>query len=140
MIEGVIVKKLDVLQNDEGKMMRMIKSTDSDFNGFGEIYFSLVYPGKIKGWHKSNKATKRYAVVEGNITLVLFDGKNIEEINIGEKNYCLVTIPPGIWSSFCSLDGKKAIVADLLDFPFDKKDAEKISPFSLTDYWKEKSL
>ena len=30
----------------------MLKSTDTNFENFGEIYFSTAYPGVVKGWHE----------------------------------------------------------------------------------------
>ena len=37
------------------------------------MYFSVVYPGAIKGWHLHKKMVINYAVPFGRIKLVLFD-------------------------------------------------------------------
>ncbi len=137
MIKGVKITPLKVFSNDNGKIMHMMKNTDQSFTKFGEIYFSEIFPGKLKAWSRKKKSTRNYAVIEGSIKLVLYDGEEIQEITIGEDNYCLVTIPPGVWSGFKSINKKKAIVADLTDFPFDENDEEKVDPYSLTNYWKE---
>lgn len=137
MISGVKIIPLKTFSDDRGKLMHMMKNTDPAFNRFGEIYFSSILPGKIKGWHKHRKATRNYAVVEGNIKLVLYDGNDIQEILMGDDNYCLVTIPPNVWSSFQAVGGRKAIVADLVDMPHDPSESEKADPYALTDYWKD---
>jgi dTDP-4-dehydrorhamnose 3,5-epimerase len=75
--------------------------------------------------------------VEGNIKLVIHDGKETQEIHIGDKNYCLVIIPPGLWSGFMPVGGKKAIVCDLTDMPFNPEDMEKAEPDSFAYRWKK---
>ena len=136
MIKGVKIIPLRTFSDDRGKVMHMIRSTDDFFNKFGEIYFSTIFPGKIKAWGRRKKATRNYVVVEGNIKLVLYNGKEIQEIDMGEDNYCLTQIPPGVWSGFKTIGEKNAIVADLTDLPHSPEDAEKADVFSLTDYWK----
>lgn len=135
MIEGVKITPLKVVSDDRGEVKHMMKSTDPSFSKFGEIYFSVVLPGKIKAWHRNKKTTVNYAVIEGSIKLVLYDGNQVQEIYTGEDNYCLVTIPPGIWRGFQAMGNKKAIVADLTDRPYDPDDAEKKSQDELVDCW-----
>ena len=137
MIKGVKITPLKVLADERGSVKHMLKSTDSYFKKFGEVYFSEVLPGNVKAWHKSKKATRNYAVVEGNIKLAIYDGKEMQEIYIGDKNYCLVTIPPNVWSGFMPIGGKKAIVCDFMDMPFNLKDMEKADPDSFADCWKK---
>ena len=43
MIDGVIVTQLNQIPDERGTVMHMLKSTDSAFTQFGEIYFSGVY-------------------------------------------------------------------------------------------------
>ena len=104
MIEGVIVHPLKQIPDERGKVMHMLKATDPHFERFGEIYFSMVYPGVVKGWHRHARMTLNYAVVIGTIKLVLYDDRTgsptqgkLEELFVGDSNYCLVKVPPGIW-------------------------------------------
>ncbi len=43
--------------------------------GFGEIYFSTVYRGVVKGWHRHREMTLNYACIHGRIKLVLYDDR-----------------------------------------------------------------
>lgn len=138
-MKGVLIRKLNIFSNDDGKVMHMMSSDDELFKKFGEIYFSVIYPGKVKGWHKSNNSAKNYAVIKGNVLLVLYDGKDIQEIEIGEDNYCLVQIPSGVWSSFKALGDVPAIIADLTELPYHSINYEKANLLSLTDYWNRKA-
>lgn len=133
MIQDVIVKPLERISDERGTLMKMIQCTDSEYKGFGEIYFSTVYYGSVKGWHMHRKKTRNYAVLKGMIKLVLFDAREdsatkgqIDELFIGIEHYCLVQIPPGVWSAFQGLSKDAAIVADLTDLPYDKDDSFRI--------------
>ena len=105
MINGVKIQPLRQIPDERGKIMHMLRATDSHFVSFGEIYFSWVYPGVIKGWHIHERMILNYAVPVGNIKLVLYDDRansstrgEIQELFLGPDNYCLVTIPPLVWN------------------------------------------
>jgi dTDP-4-dehydrorhamnose 3,5-epimerase len=105
MIDGVLITPLKQILDERGKVMHMLRSDASHFQGFGEIYFSCVYPGAIKAWHLHKKMALNYAVPYGRIKLVLYDDREgsgtrgeIQEIFMGIDNYCLVTIPPLVWN------------------------------------------
>ena len=48
-IEGVKVIPLRQIPDERGTIYHMLKCTDPHFVQFGEIYFSTVYTGVIKG-------------------------------------------------------------------------------------------
>ena len=119
MIDGVKITPLKQIPDERGKVMHMLKVGDPVFKEFGEIYFSCVYPGAIKGWHIHTEMILNYAVPHGNIKFVLYDDRNdsptkgkIQEIFMGPDNYCLVTVPPLIWNGFKGLGNEMAIVAN----------------------------
>ena len=103
MIKDIIITKLKKIPDERGAIYHMLRNDDQNFIKFGEIYFSIAYPGVIKGWHEHTKQIQNYCVIEGMIKLVMFDNrqdsttyKKIQELFIGDENYCLVTIPTGI--------------------------------------------
>src|SRR5258708_25159422 len=75
MIEGVRIVPRARIPDERGTVMHMLKTTDPEFLGFGEIYFSTVYPGVVKGWHRHLEMTLNYACVHGRIKLVLYDDR-----------------------------------------------------------------
>ena len=135
MIEGIKIIPLKQIVDDRGKIMHMLRNDDDNFIGFGEIYFSCVQHGKIKAWHLHEKMILNYAVPYGNIKLVLYDPRinsktkgNIQEISLGEDNYCLVTIPPKIWSGFVGISLNTAIVANCSTIPHDPNELKRLDP------------
>src|SRR5207237_2550899 len=124
MIEGVESIPLKRLQDERGMVMHMLKATDPHFQQFGEIYFSVIHPGVIKAWHLHSRMTINYAVVAGNIKLVLFDQRadspthgKLQEIVFGQINYQLVRVPPALVNGFTAVGGTRAIVANCADIP-----------------------
>jgi dTDP-4-dehydrorhamnose 3,5-epimerase len=135
MIEGVLIVALKQIPDERGKVMHMLKMTDLHFERFGEIYFSMVYPGVIKGWHRHTRMTLNYAVILGMIKLVLYDDRptsstrgRLEELFVGESNYCLVKIPPMVWNGFKGIGVGPALVANCATIPHDPSEIERRDP------------
>jgi dTDP-4-dehydrorhamnose 3,5-epimerase len=136
MIDGVLIHPLRQIPDERGKIMHMLRCTDPHFEQFGEIYFSVVYPGVIKGWHIHKKMTLNYAVVSGMIKLVLYDERQhsptrgqVQELFLGESNYMLVKIPPGVWNGFKGIGTAPATVANCATIPHDPEEIDRLDPF-----------
>lgn len=136
MIDGVKVVPLKRIPDERGLIMHMLKRTDPHFLEFGEIYFSCAYPGVIKGWHIHSEMTVNNCAIVGMIKLVLFDSRprsatngEIMELFIGEQNYCLVQIPPGIANGYKPLGDKMAVLANCATLPHDPEEIGYIDPF-----------
>ena len=135
MIDGVIVTPLRQIPDERGTVMHMLKSTDSVFTQFGEIYFSGVYPEVVKAWHIHTEMTLNYAVPVGKIKFVLYDERpnsptfgEIQELFIGEDNYCLVTVPPNVWNGFKGCGTEMALVANCASIPHDPTEICRLEP------------
>lgn len=136
MIDGVLIHPLRQIPDERGKVMHMLRCDDPHFVRFGEIYFSTVYPGAIKGWHLHAEMTIHYAVVSGVIKLVLFDDREgsrtrgeVQEVFLGDPNYALAKIPPGVWNGFKGVGTTPAIVANCADTPHRPDEITRMDPF-----------
>jgi dTDP-4-dehydrorhamnose 3,5-epimerase len=135
MIQGVFIQPLKQIPDERGKVMHMLRVDDPYFEKFGEIYFSVVYPGVIKGWHLHKEMTMNYAVVYGTIKLVLYDDRSeshtrgeLMELFIGEGNYVLVKIPSRVWNGFKCVGMTQAIVANCSTIPHDPNEIVRVDP------------
>lgn len=135
MIDGVQVVPLRRIPDERGTILHMLKCTDPHFRQFGEIYFSTIYSGVIKGWHKHQVMTLNYACIEGRIKLVLYDDREgfstkgeLMEIFLGQDNYSLVIIPPGVWNGFKGMSTPNAIVANCCTHPHDPSRSQRMDP------------
>jgi dTDP-4-dehydrorhamnose 3,5-epimerase len=136
MIDGLIITPLKQFLDERGKVMHMLNSDSDIFQGFGEIYFSCVYPEAIKGWHIHKKMILNYAVPHGHIKFVLYDDREnsptrgeLQEIFLGTDNYCLVTVPPLVWNGFKGIGTETALVANCASIPHDPEEIDRLDPF-----------
>ncbi len=115
----------------------MLRADDPHFERFGEIYFSVVNPGVVKGWHLHRRLTLNYAVPVGTIKLVLYDDRAgsptrgvVQELVLGGDRYDLVRVPPGVWNGFLGLGERPSVVANCATEPHDPSEIERIPPTS----------
>ncbi|MBF0489596.1 MAG: dTDP-4-dehydrorhamnose 3,5-epimerase family protein [Candidatus Omnitrophica bacterium] len=133
MIEGVQIKPLKIFRDERGQVMHMMRCDDGVFERFGQIYFSVTNPGVIKAWKKHLRMTQHFAVPRGDIKLVIYDDRagsstqgKVQEINVGEKNYQLICIPPQLWYGFCAQGDQPAMIANCSDIPHDPQEVEQV--------------
>jgi dTDP-4-dehydrorhamnose 3,5-epimerase len=134
-IHDVAVIPLKRIPDERGTIFQMLKRTDPHFSAFGEIYFSTVYPGVVKGWHRHKNMTLHYACVHGRVKLAIYDERDgspskgsLMELFLGPDHYCLVVIPPDLWNGFKGMGDEPAIIADLIDIPHEQADSVRIDP------------
>ncbi|MGH9276429.1 MAG: dTDP-4-dehydrorhamnose 3,5-epimerase family protein [Acidimicrobiales bacterium] len=135
-IEGLTVTPLRRIPDERGAVFHMLREDSPGFERFGEIYFSTVYPGVVKGWHLHREMTLNYAVPIGMIKLVCYDDRegsstrgNVVETHVGELNYALVTIPPMVWNGFKGAGTEAALVANCSTIPHRPDEIERLDPF-----------
>jgi dTDP-4-dehydrorhamnose 3,5-epimerase len=135
MIDGVRVVPLRQIVDERGKIMHMLKSTDEHFLGFGEIYFSCAWPGVVKAWHVHKSMVVNNAVISGRAKLVMYDLREgsptkgvLQEVFLGEDNYVLVQIPPGVANGYKPYGDKMVILANAATIPHDPDEMDRIDP------------
>lgn len=117
---------LKIIKTKEGDIIKYLDKEKKYFNKFGEVYFSKINRGFIKGWNL-HKKTKCYITVPyGSVTFVLKDIKNIKskEIEIKDSRPELLIIPKDTWFKFWTKK-KYSIVMNLIEIKYDKKETRK---------------
>ncbi len=137
MIDGVKHLPLRRIPDERGTIFHMLRKTDPHFIDFGEIYFSTIYEGLVKGWHKHREMTLCYACIHGRIKLVCHDDRDgsptqgeTNEFFLGPDDYALVMIPPGVWNGFKGMTDSHAIVANCCTHAHDPSRSERLDPYS----------
>ena len=135
-IDGVIVVPLRRIPDERGTILHMLRRDDPHFIEFGEIYFTSIYRGIVKGWHRHREMTLNYACIAGRVKLVMYDDRTdsptrgrVMERFLGPDDYSLVVIPPGIWNGMKGMD-EVSLVANCATHPHDPSRTERLDPFS----------
>jgi dTDP-4-dehydrorhamnose 3,5-epimerase len=133
MIQDVHCYPLKRIEDSRGAVLHMLRSDQPPFRQFGEVYFSLVNPGVIKGWKRHKEIFQNMAVPEGKIRLVIYDSressktfKQIQTIDFGGENYSLVHMPPNVWYAFKAISPGHAILANCTTAPHSPTESESL--------------
>jgi dTDP-4-dehydrorhamnose 3,5-epimerase len=117
MIQDVAVKPLKVICDERGRLMEMLRSDDSIFKKFGQLYLTTAYPGVVKAWHYHRLQWDHFVVVSGMMKVVLYDAREdsptrgeVNEFFMGAHNPILLQIPPLVYHGFKCISEREAIV------------------------------
>jgi dTDP-4-dehydrorhamnose 3,5-epimerase len=120
MIEGVKVEDLRVIPDDRGCLMEMLRSDSPDFQKFGQVYMTVVYPGVVKAWHYHKKQTDNFVCVSGMAKVALHDAREGSptkgETNtfvIGWQRQRRLTIPAGVYHGFAAVGTRPASIINI---------------------------
>ncbi|MBN1584952.1 dTDP-4-dehydrorhamnose 3,5-epimerase family protein [Candidatus Uhrbacteria bacterium] len=121
-IDGLKITPLKTVGDERGKVMRMLRSDDPHFTGFGEAYFSVINPGVTKGWKTHLRTVQNLAVPHGRITFILRDdrpgsptaGQATKIVLSAEdpKLYRLLSVPPGVGYAWRNESDSPSVVAN----------------------------
>jgi len=120
MIKGVKVHKLRHIPDERGYLMEMLRSDWEEYDKFGQVYITAVYPGVVKGWHYHKIQTDHFICVHGMAKVVLYDGREgsathgeVNEFFMGEQNPMLLKIPPGVMHGFKGIGQEMALIVNV---------------------------
>ena len=117
-LDDILVTPLKRIPTVGGDVLHALKKTDAGFDGFGEIYFSWVEQGAIKGWKYHKHMTLNLVVPLGEVSFVFHltnQKNNFRTENIGEERYVRLTVPPGIWFGFQGRGSGQSLLMNLAD-------------------------
>lgn len=118
--------RLKIIRNPKGDILKYINKKTKKFTQFGEIYFSEIKYGNVKGWNMHKKFFSILTVPFGDVTFTFSDYKfkKKKRIRINKKNFGYIFLPPKNWFSFKS-NVKISIVSNILNKIHDDKEIIK---------------
>ncbi|MFH2001554.1 MAG: dTDP-4-dehydrorhamnose 3,5-epimerase family protein [Planctomycetota bacterium] len=115
MIDGVLVKKMQVFHDDRGFLMEVLKEGEPLFKNIKQTTFTEAYPGVIKAFHWHKRQYDLWFFTHGTAQVVLYDlrkesptHKTTNVFYMGESNPLLLSIPPGVAHGYRVLGTKPA--------------------------------
>lgn len=133
-LKSVSISKLKRINVDGGDVLHYLNEDDTDFNRFGEVYFSIVNFNSIKGWKRHHKMILNLVCPVGQVKFIFSENlHDFMEINIGEKNYVRLTVQPNVWFSFQGLKNPFSLIANVSNIKHDSNEIERL-PLSKVNY------
>jgi dTDP-4-dehydrorhamnose 3,5-epimerase len=137
-IEGVQTFPLRPVQDERGFVLHMLRADEPHFEGFGEIYFSVMYPGIVKGWHlhsrmtiqlRSDRWQHQARVVRP--TVRFEDARPGAGNRVRTDQLSACSGSAGIVNGFTAVGNERAIVANCASIPHDPSEITRLDPFTL---------
>ncbi len=132
-IQGVEIQPLKIISDERGAIFHMLRCDSPLYEQFGEVYFSEVKSGVIKGWKKHRVMTQHYAVPVGRIVVAIYDGRldsptkgTLQTVELGRACYQLLQIPPGVWYGFKGTSRKDALIVNCASHPHEAGESETL--------------
>ena len=121
------------IESYKGGIFKILKSSDQEFTGFGEVYISNIKKGEIKAWKKHLKMTCILIPIHGQTKVVIYNNFDFHVFNLNSEKKKKLIIPPHTIFGFTAIkddssimnianiehDPKESIKYDLQEFKYD---------------------
>jgi len=131
-IDGVVIKDINVIPDERGRLMEILRRDDGHFEKFGQVYMTTNYPGVVKAWHYHKVQCDNVVCVKGMIKLVLYDAREgsptkgrLNEYFIGDHNHKLIRIPAGVWHGWKCVSESESLVVNVPTEMYDHKNPDE---------------
>jgi dTDP-4-dehydrorhamnose 3,5-epimerase len=128
MLSEILYTPLSRIPTSQGEVRHGLKASDPGFAGFGEVYFSEVIGGRIKGWKRHRRMVLNLVVVTGTVRFILHDGadKQRDYLVSAEAGDCYgrLTVPAGLWMAFQGIGPGGNLLMNVASCEHDPEEAE----------------
>jgi len=132
-IQGVLLTPLKIIHHYKGDIFHGMKKDDKGFAGFGEVYFSTIKGGQIKGWNRHKVMTLNLVVPKGEAIFVIHDDRedssskgDFYKVTLSPSNYQRLTVAPGLWVAFKGNYNKTSLILNVASIVHDPNEIDNL--------------
>lgn len=96
------------------------------------VYCFTIRPGVVKGWNLHREHEDRYALIQGEMELVLYDPRpdsptagEVCKIALSAHHRCLVNVPRNVWHADHNVGSTDVVVVNFPTTPYDHASPDK---------------
>tara|TARA_B100001057_G_scaffold496753_2_gene599038 strand:- start:567 stop:962 length:396 start_codon:yes stop_codon:yes gene_type:complete len=119
------IRRLKIVKNSKGNIIKILSRNDTFFKKFGECYISEIKSKKIKAWRYHKRNSQKIVLIDGKCKVVLINKKKIKSYILNSKINSMLIIPKNIWYGYYNLTKKKIKILNIIDDKYDKKEILK---------------
>jgi dTDP-4-dehydrorhamnose 3,5-epimerase len=127
LIDGVRVHEARNVIRGTGRLTEVWRSDwELDDLGVDQVFQNEIQPGGVSAWHAHEHTTDRLAIVAGQLTVVLYDGRvespthrRINELHLSASRPMIVVVPPKVWHGVTNRAASAAALLNLVDRAYD---------------------
>lgn len=120
----------------KGDVLHGMKAADPGYDGFGEVYLSIVLQNAVKGWKRHARMTLNLVCIAGEVQFVVYrDGWSQGDASVLDTSlspgrpelYRRLTVPPKFWVGFRGVGAGDNLVLNIANLGHDPDEAETVS-------------
>ena len=136
-LNKIKVTPLKIKKISSGDVMRVLQKKELKKWSFGEAYFSKIKFKKIKAWKYHLKMTLNLAVPSGRVKFVFYSQKEnrFRVIEIGERKYLRITVPPKVWFGFKGMAKNESIILNIANAEYNSKEILRLKKNKIKFNW-----
>lgn len=103
------------IDHKDGNILRFLRNDDPTYSGFGEVYFSEILPGRIKGWKLHRRMMMNLTCVYGSVrfrTYANTPNAPAQDFLLSPNQHSILCIEPNTWFAFGSVSPEKSIICN----------------------------
>lgn len=131
--EGVVVRELPTHVDQRGSVTELF---DPRWGWHDDplvfAYTFSIRPNVVKGWNLHRKHQDRYAILDGEMALVLFDVRpgsstfgEVSKVCLSGKRRCVVNVPENVWHADHNIGSEDVVVVNFPTIQYDHADPDK---------------
>jgi dTDP-4-dehydrorhamnose 3,5-epimerase len=131
--EGVQIRRLPTHADARGSVFELF---DSRWNWHPDpvvfAYCFTIRPGVVKGWNLHRRHEDRYAILKGEMEIVLFDPRpesstygKVCRIVLSEHGRAIVNVPINVWHADHNIGATDVVVVNFPTTPYDHANPDK---------------
>ena len=132
--EGVVLRDLVTHVDDRGSLCEMIDERwDEVTEPITSAFMFTVRPGVTKAWNLHRDTVDRYAVMMGEVEIVLYDDRDdsptrgvVTQLFLTELRRQTLRIPTGVWHALRGLGSRDAMLVNFPTVLYDHADPDKL--------------
>lgn len=131
-IDGVRIKAMANVLADNGCLTEIWRRDwGLDDLPVAQVFQKLLGVGGVSAWHAHRHTTDRLFIGLGRAKVVLYDGRvdsptrgALAEYRLGVERPALLLVPPGVWHGVKALNGRPALIINVVDRAYDYEDPD----------------
>ncbi len=131
-IQGVKVHEVRHVPKGRGVLTEIYRRDwQVDDASVDQVFQVSMAPGEVSCWHAHQRTRDRFFISQGNIRIVLYDGRTasktfrrVNEFQFGSYRPALVLVPPGVWHGVQNVSPEPSVLINLVDHAYSYGDPD----------------
>jgi dTDP-4-dehydrorhamnose 3,5-epimerase len=131
-IDGVVLREVRSVPTSYGYLTELYRDDwHVDDEPVGQVFQSVLEPGRISAWHVHGDAIDRLFVNHGRMLIVLYDARPaspthglVNQFRLGTVRPALLVVPPQVWHGVKNIGSEPASLVNVVSEAYSYEDPD----------------